>query len=495
MPNLATPTQTPHSYSRQDWKRGYESQCQESAYWLKDIEGEIPPQLEGTLFRNGPGLLDINGSPFKHPFDGDGMICAFSFCDGRVHFRNRFVRTQAFLEEQAAGEILYRGVFGTQKPGGWWKNFFDLRLKNIANTNIIYWGGKLLALWEAAEPYRLDPETLETEGLDLLDGTLKAGGSFSAHPRIDPECEQDGGAPCLVNFSVKAGFSSQITIYEFDPQGKLLRRHEHTIPGFAFMHDFAITPNYCIFLQNPVKFNPFPYLLGQCGAGECISFDSKQPTRIILIPRKPPYKGVQILEAPSGFVFHHANAFELEGDRIGLDSICYDSLSQIEPDKSYKEVDFDALSPGQLWRFTLSLKEKTVESQLLEPRACEFPALHPDKEGRPYRYLYSGATHHPTGNAPLQGILKLDLATGDRNFWSAAPRGFLSEPVFVPNPEGGEEDEGWLLAMVYDASHHRSDLVILEASDVDRGPIARLHLNYHIPYGLHGSWTSECFIP
>jgi all-trans-8'-apo-beta-carotenal 15,15'-oxygenase len=493
-PTPETSLKRDRTYSHQDWKRGYESQRQESAHWLKDIEGQIPRPLNGTLFRNGPGLLDINGVPFKHPFDGDGMICAFSFRDGQVHFRNRFVRTQAFLEEQKAGKILYRGVFGTQKSGGWWNNLFDLRLKNIANTNIIYWGGKLLALWEAAEPYRLNPYTLETEGLDLLEGILQPGSSFSAHPRIDPHGELDDGAPCLVNFSVKTGLSSQITIYEFAPQGKLLRQHVHTIPGFAFMHDFAITPNYCIFLQNPVKFNPIPCLLGWRGAGECISFNDKQPTRIILIPRKPPYEEVQILEAQSGFVFHHANAFELGEDRICLDSICYDSLSQIEPEKSYEEVNFEALSPGQLWRFTLNLNEKTVDRQLLEPRTCEFPMLHPHKVGRSYRYLFSGATHHPTGNAPLQGILKLDLATGDRQFWSAAPQGFLGEPVFVPKTEGGDEDEGWLLAMVYDASHHRSDLVILEATEVDRGPIARLHLDYHIPYGLHGSWTPQCFI-
>ncbi len=61
-------------------------------------------------------------------------------------------------------------------------NAFDLRLKKIANTNILYWGGKLLALWEAAEPYRLDPITLETVGPEYLDGLLKPGSAFAAHP-------------------------------------------------------------------------------------------------------------------------------------------------------------------------------------------------------------------------------------------------------------------------------------------------------------------------
>ena len=32
----------------------------------------------------------------------------------------------------------------------------------------------------------------------------------------------------------------------------------------------------------------------------------------------------------------------------------------------FKEVDFDALTPGQLWRFTLNLKDNTVERKLEE---------------------------------------------------------------------------------------------------------------------------------
>jgi carotenoid cleavage dioxygenase-like enzyme len=33
-------------------------------------------------------------------------------------------------------------------------NFLDLKLKNQANTNILNWGGKLLAFFEAGLPHR-----------------------------------------------------------------------------------------------------------------------------------------------------------------------------------------------------------------------------------------------------------------------------------------------------------------------------------------------------
>jgi all-trans-8'-apo-beta-carotenal 15,15'-oxygenase len=489
------------SYQREEWQRGYRSLTQEFDYWIEDIEGKIPIDLHGTLFRNGPGLLDVNGQRLHHPFDGDGMICAIAFAEGRAHFRNRFVRTAGFLAEQTAGKILYRGVFGTQKPGGWLANAFDLRLKNIANTNILYWGDKLLALWEAAEPHRLDPATLDTIGLDDLDGLLAPGAPFGAHPRIDPACEQDGGEPCLVNFALKTGLSSTLTIYEFNPAGQLVRSHAHSVPGFAFIHDFAITPNYAIFFQNPVNFNPLPFLLGMRGAGECITFRPDQPTRIVLIPRQTTAGGhktdlpVQLLETHAGFVFHHANAFE-QGDEVVIDSICYASLPAVEAESDYHQTDFDRLDPGQLWRFRVNRHTGSVDRELLESRCCEFPWMNPTKVGRAHRYLFMGAAAAPAGNAPLQAILKLDLESGERQIWSAAPHGYVSEPVFVPRSQSESapgEDEGWLLTVVFDASHDRSDVVILDAQDLNRGPIARLHLQHHIPYGLHGSFTPRCF--
>ena len=484
-----TAARAQHSYSLADWQKGYRSLKEEHDYWIDEIEGELPADLKGTLFRNGPGLLDVNGERIHHPFDGDGMISSISFVDGRAHFRNRYIRTQGFVEEQQAGKILYRGVFGTQKSGGWLNNLFDLRLKNIANTNVIHWGNKLLALWEAAEPHRLDPKTLETLGIDYLDGLLQPGSPFAAHPRIDPDVN---GEPRLVNFAIKTGLSSSITIYEFDPAGKLVQQHSHAIPGFAFMHDFAITPNYCIFFQAPMGLNPLPYLLGMRTAGQCLQARQGQPTQAIFIPRNGT-DPARIVPIEAGFVFHHANAFEQDG-YVFVDSICYDSLPAVDPDEDYLQVKFDALDPGQLWRFHFDLNTNQVQRQMIEPRCVEFPTMHPDRVGRPYRYLYIGAADAPQGNAPLQAILKLDMQTGDQKIWSAAPRGFVGEPVFVPRvgQTDSSEDKGWLLTLVFNAERERSELVILDAENLS--PVATLRLKHHVPYGLHGSFTSECFI-
>jgi all-trans-8'-apo-beta-carotenal 15,15'-oxygenase len=84
------------------------------------------------------------------------------------------------------------------------------------------------------------------------------------------------------------------------------------------------------------------------------------------------------------------------------------------------------------------------------------------------------------------------METGDCQLWSAAPWGYISEPIFVPFPGKTGEEEGWLLTLVHNGQTQRGELVILDARDI-REPVARLKLRNHIPYGLHGSFTPEYF--
>lgn len=59
----------------------------------------------------------------------------------------------------------------------------------------------------------------------------------------------------------------------------------------------------------------------------------------------------------------------------------------------------------------------------------------------------------------------------------------------MPRPGATSEDDGWLLAMVFDASTVSSELAILDARNIEAGPVAVLKLKHHIPLGLHGSFT------
>lgn len=59
---------------------------------------------------------------------------------------------------------------------------------------------------------------------------------------------------------------------------------------------------------------------------------------------------------------------------------------------------------------------------------------------------------------------------------------------------GGAEGEGYILTVIQDLSHpgeDRSQLEILDAGDLEGGPLATIALPDYVPPGLHGSWTSE----
>ena len=89
-----------------------------------------------------------------------------------MSFKSRFVRTKEFVDEEEAGKILYRSTFRTQREDKSWllgsliclNNAFDLRLKNGANTNSVYWADRLMIFFEAGVPHLLCPKTLDTIG-------------------------------------------------------------------------------------------------------------------------------------------------------------------------------------------------------------------------------------------------------------------------------------------------------------------------------------------
>ncbi len=480
-------------FDRKDWASAYcnvETEC--TKIILKLVSGEVPKSLNGTFYRNGPGRLERNGSWVHHPFDGDGMIASMHFKNGDVELTNRFVRTKAWLEEEKAGRFLYRGVFGTKKSGFAISNAFDVRLKNIANTHVVKLGNELLALWEAAQPHSLNPETLETNGLSNLNGVLAPNEAFSAHPRFDPGHHQE---PRMISFGVKAGPTSTIRLMEFsiqgDNSGQLISDRKDKFKGFAFLHDFAITANWAIFMQNAIDFNPLPFILGQKGAAQCLKSKPNGQAKFILIPRDPGLFSKQsprIFDAPNGFVFHHLNAFE-EGNEVIIDSIFYNEFPSIEPNEDFRKIDFNKLPEGILKRCRINLLTNEIEQGIFSNQCCEFAMVNPKYQGYSAKYSWMASAEKGNGNGPLQAIKKLNLKTKKAIHWSIAPRGFVSEPLMIPNNSSSIEDDGWILDLIWNGATQKNELIILKANDLTHQ--ATLEVPIKIPHGLHGSWVNN----
>jgi carotenoid cleavage dioxygenase len=101
------------------------------------VTGEIPKELNGWLYRNGPNPQFAPRGPY-HFFAGDGMLHAFHVENGRVAYRNRWVQTPKWKLEHAEGEGL-SGAFGTPR-------FSDPRIVELNSTDPLCGTGHDLVL-------------------------------------------------------------------------------------------------------------------------------------------------------------------------------------------------------------------------------------------------------------------------------------------------------------------------------------------------------------
>ena len=285
------------------WSGGFRTLAEEHDYRIDEIEGQVPPGLRGTLYRNGSGRNDLGGEWFPHWFDGDGMISAIRFDDRGIHYRNRYVATENYRDETRAGHIVNRG-FGKQRPHGMLGNAFR-QPANVSNTSVVMQGDRLLSLWEGGPPFALDPVTLDTRGIETFGGTVKA---FSAHPKIDPDTGE------MFNFGIDYGAKTTLTPYRID-KGITTRLPPVTLPHAFMNHDFVLTTRYLVFCLGPIILWKRPFVLGQKSFDHALFWDNRIPTLILLVPRDGSGKP-RIIETDPFFQFHFANGFEEDGALI-----------------------------------------------------------------------------------------------------------------------------------------------------------------------------------
>ncbi|XP_072986928.1 carotenoid cleavage dioxygenase 7, chloroplastic [Typha latifolia] len=338
---------------------------------LRLAAGSIPADFPaGTYYLAGPGLFSDDHGSTVHPLDGHGYLRAFDFdSSGAVRYSARYVATAAEREERNGDggkmwRFTHRGPFSVLKGG---KRVGNVKvMKNVANTSVVRWGGRLLCLWEGGDPYEIDPRSLDTVGpVDLVgfkdgnpdidraaaaaeeDGNgwrwtarlkdmgvnvaahcLKPilGGVFNmppkrllSHYKIDPKRNRLLMLSCNAEDMLLP--RSNFTFYEFDYNFELIEKKEFIIPDHLMIHDWAFTDGHYVLLGNRIKLDVPGSLLALSGLYPMISAlsvnPSQQSTPIYLLPRHAESSNGAgrdwrvPVEAPSQmWALHIGNAFE-----------------------------------------------------------------------------------------------------------------------------------------------------------------------------------------
>ena len=461
--------------------------AREVAAPLRTVAGNLPTELTGTLWRNGPAEHDRFGHRYGHWFDGDGMVQAFTFDGAGVTHRGRILDTPKRRRETRAGRRLLP-AFGSVPPDpGPIGRPDDM---NTANTSVLAHGERVLALWEGGSALDVDPATMAARGFVHWRDDL-AGLPFGAHPKR----ERDG---TVWNIGVVVNPRPMLLLYRIDPTGKLAGFGHLSVDPLGMVHDFVVTARRLVVLMPPFVVEPERFASGHASFLDAHAWRPELGTRVVVFD-KDTLAPVARHALPAGFHFHHGNGWEERDGTIHLD-VCQ------APDPQFVVRDLRAPMHGT-WRFpsvhpgyrrVVLRPDGMARIDDVAPGVTEFPRIDPRRVGLRHRKVFAlhgpatagaAATDAPSGPAGwvLRRIVSLDPDGGVVDHWSYPPHQLPEEHVFVPRGPG--EGDGWLLGPFLDVTRRAAGLRVFDARRLADGPLWEGTLPYPVPLALHGTFV------
>lgn len=452
--------------------------------------GDIPKEINGTFYRM---TVDPATPPHpKSPFlEGDGNLTVFQFQNGRVDMKIQYVETERYLLERKAGKRL----FGLYRNPFTYHPCVRLADDSTGNTNIVYWGGKLLALSERSLPYEMDPYTLETRGFDPYSGQVKAK-TFTAHPKTDPFKNE----LVVWGYEAKGLGTPDVCFYSVDAEGKISGETWFKEESTGMVHDAWITEHWIVMSSMPFKVNSEEDLKAGAHHWEYVE---DRPSILYVAPRTstPRHPNWDVGEVrkytfDNGLILHTGAAWEDEDGTLKLEShfISFNIFLDFSP---------PGMTPPEVpvgdwvrWTIDPSLPTNTRldRPKILMPYICDFPKTDERFSTRKQKIVFllacdAGKEAKP-GMLHFNTIVKLNTETGDMMVFAPDEKARVAEPVFVSRSAEAPEGDGWIICRTDRPSRPRGELVILDTNDFSK-PVAVVQLPFASRMQVHGNWVDN----
>lgn len=461
---------------------GFQTLAVEGSQIALPVTGSIPTWLNGSFITVGPGIFELNDSKASHWLDGFAMIHLFAIEKGNVNYTNKLI--DSFYYQDCCSKGKLRGSTPEQKKSTWSKLTSAVSsnprpVYDNTNMNIAMYNNKLVALTETPHALQIDPKTMDTQGKFNYNDKIEAHFS-SAHTIFDPITQEWYGV------AIQYAHNSDYIVYKMkanSSQRTVVARLNVGYP--AYMHSFALTPNYIILTESPFTVSPYDLLLSDHSFIENFNWTPKNGTHFIVIDRKTGKK-VTTLKTDAFFTLHHVNAIEKDGQII-IDLIAYKDPDVIKAFNMKNLTSARTKVPaGHLKRYTLDIKANKVNAHLLSPHhTVELPQINPAKLMHDYRYVYATASNE---NGVAQQLIKFDLNSKRHLIWSCKGC-YPTEPIFVVRPGAIEEDDGVVLSVVLDAATQQSFLLILDGKSFKE--LSRAYTPHHVPFTVHSKFFAK----
>ena len=204
---------------------------------------------------------------------------------------------------------------------------------------------------------------------------------------------------------------------------------------------------------------------------------------------------------PAGSAYHFLNAYS-EGQRVHLDF----GLANMNPFPFIREASNIHMSPADIksqlvrWTFDLAGPGENIEEQVLGPPG-DLPRIANRDHMRDYQIGYYQRFDPAVGPPLVAGpvgagfntITRLQVKTGQMKNLAMDARSTVQEHVHVASRIAGHE--GYLMFVVDRHDTALSEVFVVEAEHLDRGPLARIQLPFRLRCGVHGNWVPAEELP
>jgi len=444
------------------------------------VDGRLPVDLRGTLYRNGPAVFTAGRNP--HWFDGTGAITAVRADGVEALGAVRVVHTPSADHDAGRADNRYSGFLQKMSWGQRVRAFAGGQAaRNTASINVLLWQQRLFALMETTLPLEVDPVTLRSLGETDLHGVIPKG--WNAHPHYVP------ARRTTYQFGLRIGPKVFLDVFALPDSGGAQRLASLALPGVMEVHDFFATYNHLVFVLPPLWCHPLQMLWEGSFAG-ALRWRPDAKTEVWIIPIDDPQRVVRLKTEPF-FFWHSANAFERSSGgtrQIVLDLVRYAQFRDT--------LDFTIDVPagrackpqgGRLYRGEIDLDAQSVRWRRLADVPGEFPAVHPTRRALQHGKVWMTSQRiGAAGEGWADHLVCIDVASGAVDRIAAGPRCALSEPAIVARSD--RENDVWLLALVRDLDAGATHLAIWDGERLDAGPVARAWFDQQLPPPLHGVW-------
>jgi len=510
-------------------------------------DGEnIPSYVQGTLIRNGGGIWTApnNNDEFSHIFDGFAKIHSYKIHNSQVECQSRFLQGawyKAFLEKDkqsfptgiGTGPVLDStnkepklGMIRTLQALINSATIFD-------NTPVNIWDYQphmkesdssnnkrktIAALTDAPPRTTIDFNTMDTISSSTINPLASGAKGYelmeTAHPMYSQAkmAAVGGEGVDTYNVAVELGLQGpSVTVVRETSQGE--RSIVASVPsedGTPYLHSFGLSANYAMIVLQPLRLDPSPDRLLELGFLRAMTHVDQ--TRIIVVELA---SGDVVLDKSIDekvYFYHSISQAEIVNDQEGDGGVTVSLrlCAYKEPDQITGEHQFMRLEQakkGREWRNKLhrggkfcdincNLLDQSVEVDWKDEieQGYELPVTRYSRafgsecisEKHP-RYVYAfGAFALGSKDYDNWGLFKFDLEDNKVSSYYQQDSVYLSEPIFVPNPDGETEDDGVLLSQAYFGKESETKLLVFDARNMD--VMATVPTGMRAPLDFHGAW-------